>query len=59
MLSALHLAAGIRLSRHHRIGFPDRATFIAGAFQGIVGDLGPQLLKRRGCRFVSVPFGII
>src|SRR5580704_11183066 len=53
------LAAGVRLPRDYGIGFADRTTFIAGTFQGFVGDLGPQLLKRRRCRLVRVPFGFV
>src|SRR5690242_16794817 len=52
------LATTTRLPRDHSIGFPDRTTFIAGAFQSIVRDFGPQLLKRRCRRLVRVPFGI-
>ena len=55
----MQLAAGIGLPRHHGIGFADRTGFIAGSFQGFIGDLGPQTLQRRRCRLVRVPFGFI
>jgi hypothetical protein len=48
-----------RLPRDHSVRFPDSAAFVAGSFQGFIGDFRPKLSQRPRCRLVRVPFGII
>ena len=53
------LIPGRRPPRDHGVGFPDGAAFVAGSFQGFVGDFRPEFFERPRCRLVRVPFGII
>jgi len=53
------LVGVFRLPRDHSVRFSDSAAFVAGSFQGFVGDFRPELFQRRRCGLVRVPFGII
>jgi hypothetical protein len=48
-----------RLSGDHGVRFPNGAAFVAGSFQGFVGDFRPEFFQRWCFRLVRVPFGFI
>jgi hypothetical protein len=41
------------------VGLSDRTTFIAGAFEAIIGDSGPELPERSGRSLVGVALSVI
>jgi hypothetical protein len=48
-----------RLPRDHSVRLANGAAFIAGSFQGFIGDFRPQLLQLPRCRLARVSFGLI
>jgi hypothetical protein len=53
------LVSRFRLPRDHGVCFPYGAAFIAGPFQGFVGDLRPKLFQGARRCLARVSFGVI